>query len=204
MRKMELELDDQIVETLEKFALRQNQSAAEFLARGVSNYTRGFLMMALEKWMPREQWEALRRGEGCSLCQVVAAPDLLDATGLTVLDLPTGRLRLSRYPDTPGHCLFISRQHVCEPYYLSTAEQVDFFADLMRVAQALENLYQPIKMNIQLMGNSTPHLHCHLQPRYYGDFAPNGPLAPLSGTLSLSREELEDQAARLRTALNVE
>lgn len=127
LRKIELELDDQIVETLERFASRQNQSAAAFLARGVSNYTRGFLMMALEKWMPREQWEALWRGEGCSLCEAVAAPDLLDATGLTVIDLPTGRLRLSRYPDTPGHCIFICRQHVCEPYYLPAAEQADFF-----------------------------------------------------------------------------
>lgn len=74
----------------------------------------------------------------------------------------------------------------------------------MRVAQVLENIYQPIKMNLQLLGNSTPHLHCHLQPRYYGDFAPNGPLAPLSGKLLLSREELEAQAARLRAALNAE
>jgi diadenosine tetraphosphate (Ap4A) HIT family hydrolase len=202
LRKIELELDDRIVETLETFASRQNQSAAEFLARGVSNYTRGFLMMALGKWMPREQWEALWRGDGCPLCEAITAPDPLDASGCTVIDFPMGRLRLSRYPDTPGHCVFICRQHVCEPYYLSAADQATFFADLMHVAQVLEDVYQPIKMNLQLLGNTTPHLHCHLQPRYYGDFAPNGPLAPLSGKRSLSLEDLETQAARLRVALN--
>jgi hypothetical protein len=130
LQKIELELDDQVVEALERFASRQNQSAAEFLARGVSNYTRGFLLMALEKWMPRERWEALWRGDGCPLCEAMAAPDPFDAT------------------------------------------------------------------------SSTPHLHCHLHPRYYDDFAPNGPLAPLSGRQELPLEELEAQAVRLRTALN--
>jgi diadenosine tetraphosphate (Ap4A) HIT family hydrolase len=202
LRKIELELDDQIVETLETFASRQKQNAAEFLARGVSNYTRGFLLMALGKWMPREQWEALWRGDGCPLCEAMAALDPLDVSGCTVIDLPTGRLRLSRYPDTPGHCVFICRQHVCEPYSLSAADQAAFFADLMHVAQVLENVYQPIKMNLQILGNSIPHLHCHLQPRYYGDFAPNGPLAPLSGKRELSPGELEAQATRLRAALN--
>lgn len=197
MRKIELELDDHIVETLETFASRQNRNAAEFLARGVSNYTRGFIMMALGKWMPREQWDALWRGDGCPLCDVIASPNLLDASGRTVIDLPMGRLRLSKYPDTPGHCIFIYKHHVCEPYHLSSADQAAFFTDLMRVAQALEKVYQPIKMNLQMLGNTTPHLHCHLQPRYYGDFAPNGPLAPLSGKRELSLEELDTQSARL-------
>ena len=201
MRKIELELDDRIVETLETFASRQNQDAAEFLAQGVSNYTRGFLMMALGKWMPRDQWDALRRGDGCPLCDAIAATDHIDATGCTVIDLPMGRLRLSQYPDTPGQCVFICRQHVCEPYHLSVADQAAFFADVMRVAQVLENVYQPIKMNLQMLGNTIPHLHCHLLPRYYGDFAPNGPLAPIAGKLPLPLEELEAQAAHLRAAL---
>ena len=199
--KIELELDDQIIETLETFASRQNRNAAEFLAWGVSNYTRGFLMMALGEWMPRDQWDALRRGDGCPLCDAIASPDLIDAYGYTVIDLPMGRLRLNNYPDTPGQCTFICKQHVCEPYHLSSADQAAFFADLMRVAQALEKVYQPIKMNLQILGNTIPHLHCHLQPRYHGDFAPNGPLAPISEKLPLPLEEFKAQSARILAAL---
>jgi diadenosine tetraphosphate (Ap4A) HIT family hydrolase len=121
--------------------------------------------------------------------------------GCTVINLPTGRLRLSRYPDTPGHCIFILRHHVCEPYHLSASDQAAFFTDMMRVAQVLETVYQPIKMNLQILGNSNPHAHAHLLPRYYGDFAPNGPLAPLGGKRPLSADELEAQSARLLAAL---
>jgi diadenosine tetraphosphate (Ap4A) HIT family hydrolase len=201
LRKIEIELDEQIVETLEMFAARQNRSAAEFLAWGVSNYTRGFLMMALGEWMPREKWDALWRGENCPLCATIAASDQVDAYGCTVVDLSMGRLRLNKYPDTPGQCTFICKQHVCEPYYLSTADQGAFFAELMRVGQGLEKVYQPIKMNLQILGNTIPHLHCHLLPRYHGDFAPNGPLAPLSKISPLSLEELEAQSARILAAL---
>lgn len=202
MRKIELELDDAIVETLETVAAQQHLDVAAFLASGVSNYTQGFLLMSLGEWIPRDQWDALWRGDGCPLCQTIAAADLLDAFGRTVRDLPTGRVRLSRYPDTPGHCIFIYRHHVCEPYHLPASDQAAFFGDVMRVAQALDTVYRPIKMNLQILGNSTPHLHAHLLPRYYGDFAPNGPLAPLEGSKRpLSAEELEAQSTRLVAAL---
>ena len=201
LRKIELELDDRVVETLETFAARRQRDVAEFLARGVSNYTQGFLMMALGEWMPRKQWEALRRGEGCPLCGAITATERIDAYGCTVIDLPTGRLRLNQSPDTPGQCTFICKQHVCEPYHLPAVDQAAFFADVTRVAQALEEVYQPIKMNLQILGNTIPHLHCHLLPRYYGDFAPNGPFAPLSESRPLAHEELDAQAARLLAAL---
>ncbi len=202
MRKIELELDDQIVETLETFAARQNRSATEILSRGITNYTKGFIMMALGEWMPREQWDALRRGQGCPLCSALISTERIDAYGCTVIDLPGGRLRLNTAPETPGQCTFICKQHVCEPYHLSPDDQTVFFADLMRVAHALEQVYQPIKMNLQILGNTIPHLHCHLQPRYYNDFAPNGPLVSIiSEVPPLTSEELEVQSARILAAL---
>jgi diadenosine tetraphosphate (Ap4A) HIT family hydrolase len=201
LRKIELELDDQVVEMLEAFASRQNWSAAEFLSRSVNSYTQGFVMMALGEWMPRDRWDALWRGDSCPLCSAIASPDPLDAYGYTVIDLSMGRLRLNASPDTPGQCTFICKQHACEPYHLSADDQSAFFADLMRVAQALETVYQPVKMNMQILGNSIPHLHCHLQPRFYGDFAPNGPLVPINKIPPLTPEELEAQSARILAAL---
>jgi diadenosine tetraphosphate (Ap4A) HIT family hydrolase len=43
---------------------------------------------------------------------------------------------------------------------------------MMRVGQALETVFKPLKMNFEILGNAVPHLHGHIVPRYYGDPAP--------------------------------
>jgi diadenosine tetraphosphate (Ap4A) HIT family hydrolase len=35
-----------------------------------------------------------------------------------------------------------------------------------RFARALISLYTPLKMNCETLGNSVPHLHTHLVPRF--------------------------------------
>jgi diadenosine tetraphosphate (Ap4A) HIT family hydrolase len=37
-------------------------------------------------------------------------------------------------------------------------------------------VFAPCHMNYQLLGNSVPHLHVHLVPRYLDDIAPGKPL----------------------------
>jgi len=43
------------------------------------------------------------------------------------------------------------------------------------VARVLESQLQPVKMNYDLLGNSLPHLHTHLVPRYADDPRPGWP-----------------------------
>jgi diadenosine tetraphosphate (Ap4A) HIT family hydrolase len=40
----------------------------------------------------------------------------------------------------------------------------------------IEHVFAPCHMNYQLLGNSVPHLHVHLVPRYLDDPAPGMPL----------------------------
>jgi diadenosine tetraphosphate (Ap4A) HIT family hydrolase len=40
----------------------------------------------------------------------------------------------------------------------------------------IEHVFAPCHMNYQLLGNSVPHLHVHLVPRYLDDPAPGKPL----------------------------
>jgi diadenosine tetraphosphate (Ap4A) HIT family hydrolase len=46
---------------------------------------------------------------------------------------------------------------------------------VLRVGRAIEKHYRPIKMNFEMLGNSLPHLHTHVVPRYLDDGEPGHP-----------------------------
>ena len=140
-------------------------------------------------WMPREKWEALVSGDRCPLCREIQAGDVEDAYGIKVIDLSFSRLRLSKNQFVAGYCVLICRKHVREPYELSQKEYRQFFDDLMQVGKALEKAFGAIKMNFEILGNSVPHLHCHIIPRYYGDPRPGVPIDPSSKEVLLDPQE---------------
>lgn len=76
----------------------------------------------------------------------------------------------------PGYTIVIWRgRHVADPTELSEDEAAGYFADVLRVGRALEAQYRPIKMNFEMLGNSLPHLHTHVVPRYPDDGSPGHP-----------------------------
>jgi diadenosine tetraphosphate (Ap4A) HIT family hydrolase len=155
-----------------------------------------------ESWMPREEWDALVRGEGCPLCAEVKGTETQQGGGYRVATLRMGVLRLAANQYAPGYSVFLCKRHVREPYELPPAEYTLYFDDLMRVGRALEQVYRPAKMNFQILGNAVPHLHCHLVPRYYGDAAPGRPLDPNRELRPLeSPAAYLAQAEKIRNAL---
>lgn len=52
---------------------------------------------------------------------------------------------------------------------LSTEEYTAFFTDLRTASQAMRQALKPDHMNYELLGNTTPHLHWHIVPRYKSD-----------------------------------
>lgn len=75
-----------------------------------------------------------------------------------------------------GYAVVIWRGgHVADPTELSEADAATYFAEVLRVARAIERYYRPIKMNIEMLGNSVPHLHTHVVPRYRDDGSPGHP-----------------------------
>ena len=47
----------------------------------------------------------------------------------------------------------------------------------MTVARSIEARFEPVKMYFLTLGNSVPHLHTHLVPRYANDATPGRPLS---------------------------
>jgi diadenosine tetraphosphate (Ap4A) HIT family hydrolase len=69
----------------------------------------------------------------------------------------------------PGYACVVAKRHVVEPYELAERERAAFWEDCMVAARGLADLFQPVKMNYEIHGNTIPHLHMHLYPRYVGD-----------------------------------
>ena len=78
------------------------------------------------------------------------------------------------YPISPGHTLIIPKQHVGSFFELSPAE-VDAMLDLLGIAKRnLDTQFSPDSYNIGIndgpqAGQTVPHVHMHLIPRYQGD-----------------------------------
>jgi diadenosine tetraphosphate (Ap4A) HIT family hydrolase len=101
-----------------------------------------------------------------------------------------------------GYAIVIWRgRHVAEPTELSREEASRYWGEVLDAAAALEKQYRPVKMNIEMLGNTTPHLHAHLRPRYLDDPAPFGPLPHGSDYPPFPEEQLRADADALKRLL---
>jgi hypothetical protein len=103
-------------------------------------------MAGYQGWMPREQWDALVRGEGCPACAEVTSSEPSNEHGFFVADLDLSRLRLAANQFVTGYCVLLCHRRVREPYELSKQDRVLFFEDMTRVGQALETVFKPLKI----------------------------------------------------------
>ena len=78
------------------------------------------------------------------------------------------------YPISAGHTLIIPRRHTGSFFDLSAEERTDLLLLLDRAKAVLEVEFAPHGYNIGIndgaaAGQTVPHLHIHLIPRYKGD-----------------------------------
>ncbi len=78
------------------------------------------------------------------------------------------------FPVSPGHTVIIPRRHFATLFEASAVEQAALLAALAKAKAILDELHKPDGYNIginhgQAGGQSVPHLHIHLIPRYLGD-----------------------------------
>ena len=119
-------------------------------------------------------WDAVRSGRSCPVCNE-GRPDEAD-----------GRLRvyagevldayLDRDEAVRGYVVaFFRGRHVVEPTDLTDDDTERFWREVRIVTRAIEAEYAPLKMNVLFLGNTMPHLHAHLIPRYRDDPDAGGP-----------------------------
>jgi diadenosine tetraphosphate (Ap4A) HIT family hydrolase len=84
-------------------------------------------------------------------------------------ELRVGRLFLNTDQRYPGYCILVARRHVVEITELDPGESEAWWRDIQHAARAVQAAVAPGKLNIAMLGNLVPHLHCHVIPRHAGD-----------------------------------
>ena len=154
----------------------------------------------MSEWPPN--WSDLIRGIGCEMCEG-GRPDA-NQYGIRIREGKYSDAYLQRADVQRGYTLVIWRgRHVNEPTELDEVQAAGYWAEVLAVARALIAVYKPLKMNYETLGNSLPHLHTHLVPRYIEDPRPGQPF-PLSAQApeaKLPEKLLLADAAELRSLL---
>ena len=117
-------------------------------------------------------------GELCPVCDLIDSNAKEDEHLIQICDLTLSRLYLAKNQFVKGYCVLICHKHVIEPYKLSRSERAMFFDDLAQVANVVQKIFAADKMNYNILGNLSPHLHTHILPRYFTDSAPHRPIDP--------------------------
>jgi len=78
------------------------------------------------------------------------------------------------YPISPGHTLIVPRRHIGSFFEATAQERVELLALLNAAKLGLDEEFAPAAFNIGIndgsaAGQTVPHLHIHLIPRYVGD-----------------------------------
>ena len=78
------------------------------------------------------------------------------------------------YPVSPGHTLIVPKRHVASFFDVSGEEREAMLALLDSAKRGLDEEFHPDGYNLgvndgKAAGQTVPHLHLHLIPRYSGD-----------------------------------
>ena len=102
-----------------------------------------------------------------------------------------------------GYTFLTLKWHEEELYRLADKDRKQFLEDMSLVASALSMAFKPDKMNYELLGNSMPHLHWHLVPRYTSDPMWGRPIwAGSRRRKRLNAEEYELLTGRVEAAIS--
>ena len=138
-----------------------------------------------------------KSGVECPMC-----PDSMDAD--MVAELPSGLVHLQNDADYKGYCILIFRRHAVEIHELTEDERRQWIEDISAIGRVITDRCRPAKLNVTMLGNMVPHLHCHIIPRYSTD--PDWGRPPAykrpADRRALSDEEYDFLKASLSAALS--
>ncbi len=103
-----------------------------------------------------------------------------------------------------GKCHVLSKKHFVEFHDIPPENLANFSADVQKAGKVLKEVSRAVKINYELHGNSLPHLHVHLFPRYIDDLFPGQGIDvnKISPSPYTSREEFDFFINEMRKKLD--
>jgi diadenosine tetraphosphate (Ap4A) HIT family hydrolase len=147
-----------------------------------------------------ETWDDLYSGAACPMCAEGRPEET--PLGIRIFAGEFSDAYLAKRGPQRGYAVVTWRgRHAVEPVDLEPSEAAGYWAEVLRVAAAVRDHFQPRKLNYDTLGNWVPHLHTHITARYEtGDVRPGMPL-PKDQDVDLPPEELRRDAAALQRLL---
>lgn len=149
-------------------------------------------------WHDPEIWPALLDGTACPICRDMPLRS-------AVAELEACYVVADERAPMRGYCWLPLKRRAVELHDLSAAEAGAYVRDMQRVGRAVQAITGAVKLNWELHGNTVPHLHAHLFPRYRGDRFEGRPIDPRAVTSPVyAPGELERFSAELAARLGAE
>ncbi len=124
----------------------------------------------MSAWRDPERWAALREPAGCPICR--------DGPFDVIAELESSWATMGERSPMRGYACLVFRRHAIELHDLSEAEGAAFMRDAQRLSRAVAVATGAVKLNYEIHGNTIPHLHLHVFPRYAGDPFEGKPIDP--------------------------
>ena len=145
-----------------------------------------------------DDWQALIDGSGCPICIAGGPKDVIADIGAAWVTAPAEA-------PLPGYACIVSKRHAAEPFELTSGEGHAFWDSAMQVARVLKRATSAVKVNYEIHGNTIPHLHMHIYPRFRGDPFESRPIDPRAVTATDGRPvNWPGSAGRLRRRFSAE
>ena len=134
----------------------------------------------------------------CLYCQ---NNDTLHSLMIEIKALRVSRAFLFREQTYRGRCLVAYNGHVNDLNELSDDERNAFMADVADVTRAMQQVFQPEKINYGAYSDKLSHLHFHLAPKYVDGPDYGGVFQMNPGKVYLTDAEYADMIAQIRRYL---
>lgn len=126
-------------------------------------------------------------------------PRLAEDT-IIVAEWPLSLVLLAKDANYPWCILVPKRENVKDIHHLNTEDRAQLLAESCRLSELMEEIFQPIKMNVAALGNMVPQLHLHHVARFDTDAAWPNPIWGAVKAVAYDENNLNERLAALRKA----
>ncbi|MEM7172803.1 MAG: HIT family protein [Pseudomonadota bacterium] len=117
-----------------------------------------------------------------------------------VADWPLCRVLLAKDATYPWLILVPRRDGLRDFHNLEGPDLAQAASEMVWASQALEQIFQPHKMNVAALGNQVPQLHVHVIARFETDPAWPGPIWGVVPPRDYSADALQERLSTLQKA----
>lgn len=123
---------------------------------------------------------------------------------IKVADMKAGVLYLMKDQAHKGRAVVALKNHKKELCECTDQERADYMEDVARASGAIKKLWGCTKINLASFGDTNPHLHFHIVPKYEGGFEFGGSFAITNPEpVLLTDAEYAEMIAALKTELGL-